>query len=96
MLDLLKENLSCLDQRPQHYQTRRSFLRRASVHEVGATTHLLTTVLFNLKRIESEKDCTILQIPQTRCFLDVDLLGADRSIHPSTIRCESLCHSVLR
>jgi hypothetical protein len=49
MLDLLKENLSCLDQRPQHYQTRRSFLRRASVHEVGATDHLLTTVLFNLK-----------------------------------------------
>ena len=49
MLDLLKENLSCLDQRPQHYQTRRSFLRRASVHEVGATDQLLTAVLFNLK-----------------------------------------------
>ena len=28
--------------------------------------------------------CTILQIPRTRCFLDVDMLDADRSIHPST------------
>jgi hypothetical protein len=42
MLDLLKENLSCQDQRPQHYQTHRSLLRRASVHEVGVTFLLLT------------------------------------------------------
>lgn len=59
MLDLLKENLSCLDQRPQHYQTRRPFLRRVSVHEVGATDHLLISILFNLNSVESEKDCTI-------------------------------------